>query len=177
MAKPMRRGNPNASKCRMHITPCLRSAKRAWSLLIASVLLQNGRKLRMVRPPKRQGAPPPHRPLFYAGQVPEGTEHLSWRTPVPNAVLADITAAVRRWAGNNLPSPPLRGRGVGGEGDERSPAKAPHPRPLSPEYRGEGRTLVAAVRRRSRRVDSTENSCVSGVPELALDLIALTIYR
>lgn len=80
----------------------------------------------MVRPPKRQGAPPPHRPLFYAGQVPEGTEHLSWRTPVPNLVLADAPAAVRR---------------------------------------------------RSRRVDSTENSCVSGVPELALDLIALTIYR
>jgi len=35
----------------------------------------------------------------------------------------------------------------------------------------------AAVRRRSSTVDSTENSCVSGVQELALDLIALTIYR
>src|SRR5437868_5512416 len=35
-----------------------------------------------------------------------------------------------------LPSPPLRGRGGGGEG-------APHPLPLSPEYRGEGRGLAA----------------------------------
>ena len=32
---------------------------------------------------------------------------------------------------------------VGGEGDERSRAKTPHPRPLSPEYRGEGRILAA----------------------------------
>ena len=34
------------------------------------------------------------------------------------------------------PSPPLRGRGVGGEG-------APHPQPLSSEYRGEGRHWLA----------------------------------
>src|SRR6516162_731254 len=34
-----------------------------------------------------------------------------------------------------LPSPPvLRGRGVGGEGE----GQPPHPRPLAPEYGGEG---------------------------------------
>ena len=41
------------------------------------------------------------------------------------------------------PSPPvLRGRGVGGEGAESSPDPTPHPRPLAPEYRGEGRETV-----------------------------------
>jgi len=62
----------------------------------------------------------------------------------PSRSIAPRTGLVGRAAGNNLPSPPLRGRGVGGEGDERSPAKTPHPRPLSPEYRDEGRTIVAA---------------------------------
>jgi len=64
--------------------------------------------------------------------------------PVPAPPAEQLAKPVGRGAGNNLPSPPLRGRGVGGEGDERSPAMAPHPRPLSPEYRGEGRTIAAA---------------------------------
>jgi len=51
---------------------------------------------------------------------------------------------LRGSAGSSLPSPPLRGRGAGGEGDEQSPAEAPHPRPLSPEYRGEGGEIAAA---------------------------------
>ena len=37
------------------------------------------------------------------------------------------------------PHPPLRGRGVGGEGAMASGPRTPHPRPLSPDYRGEGR--------------------------------------
>ena len=61
---------------------------------------------------------------------------------------ARVSAAGALWraAGNNLHSPPPRGRGVGGEGDERPPAKTPHPRPLSPECRGEGRTIAAVHR-------------------------------
>jgi len=75
-----------------------------------------------------------------------------WRAPKERApagparqpVEPRVGASERRGAGDNLPSPPFRGRGVGGEGGERSPAKAPHPRPLSPEYRGEGRSIAAA---------------------------------
>ncbi len=36
------------------------------------------------------------------------------------------------------PSPPQRGRGVGVRGPAVRPKKSPHPRPLSPEHRGEG---------------------------------------
>ena len=44
----------------------------------------------------------------------------------------------RRPADHGLPSAPLRGRGVGGEGTEAFHSRTPQPRPLSPEYRGEG---------------------------------------
>jgi len=57
------------------------------------------------------------------------------------------------WAGRSGGRPAVSGcgevrrpapnAGVGGDGDERSRAKTPHPRPLSPEYRGEGRILAA----------------------------------
>src|SRR5215831_13797455 len=40
------------------------------------------------------------------------------------------------------PSPPLRGRGVGGEGVKK---KAPHPQPLSPGYRGEGSVWIGLL--------------------------------
>src|SRR5258708_7438012 len=47
----------------------------------------------------------------------------------------------RRGERIRLPSP-LRGRGVGGEGEEHDTFRTPHPRPLSPEYRGEGSSLA-----------------------------------
>jgi len=48
---------------------------------------------------------------------------------------------------------------VGGEGDERSPAKAPHPRPLSPEYRGEGRIICSG----SPKIDGPDMPFARGV--------------
>src|SRR5207248_9966042 len=55
-----------------------------------------------------------------------------------------------------LPSPPvLRGRGVGGEGAWTVTVLAPHPRPLSPEYRGEGGGSIPP-----RPIDLVEHSAV-----------------
>jgi len=88
---------------------------------------------------------------------------------------------IRPAAGHNLPSPPLWGRGVGGEGDEPSPAKAPHPQPLSPEYRGEGRTSAAArlTKRRNplpalERWKILDNLRRSLIPPALLLLMALS---
>ena len=57
-----------------------------------------------------------------------------------------------------LPSPPLRGRGVGGEGEEVPP---PHPQPLSPEAGARGDNPMAAV---SSRRDKCHDAATS-VPQ------------
>ncbi len=65
-----------------------------------------------------------------------------------------------------LPSPRYSGRGVGGEGRSGRTASgsSPHPRPLSPEYRGEGgiqplsRCVVAVV-----FAGSTRRTCIAAI--------------
>ncbi|HLN32619.1 MAG TPA: glycosyltransferase family 39 protein [Gemmataceae bacterium] len=84
--------------------------------------------------------------LFFLRALEIAEEPKSREQPVVLSARVSAAGALWRAAGNNLHSPPPRGRGVGGEGDERPPAKAPHPRPLSPECRGEGRTIAAVHR-------------------------------
>jgi tRNA A-37 threonylcarbamoyl transferase component Bud32 len=97
-----------------------------------------------------------------------------WRARRDNLVLLNrwfvlrvgLVDRLRFWkaygAASCLPSPPLRGRGAGGEGDglhcacEFYTPPAPHPRPLAPEYRGEGRTVAAGLqvwRARARELE------------------------